>query len=225
MIGAFDIEPPPIDDDLSQMVESHRMETGQDYAAILFFGLWGTVDCSSEIRLYAGYRHLADHPEDGPAWLEISRVHLEEGDTAAAGKIIDELEKNGNPGLYPQLYNEDPDVQRAYIMAETGAAMKAVEILDELKSKHDDSPVYHFFIGNLLHEGGDALAAAGEYRQALGALRDFEHELDAEDIDIEETIDFREVEKVIEEFLEATETDPENFVPFRPLDLSDFREE
>lgn len=225
MIGDFDLEAPPIDDDLSQMVESHRRKTGQDYAAILFFGLWGTADCSAEVRLYAGYRHLADNAGDGPAWLEVARVHLELGEIAESEKIVDELVRHDNPGLYPQLYNEDPEVQRAYTVAESGSPERAIELLDGLKIKHDDSPVYHFFLGSLLHETGDAIGAAAEYRLAASALKEFEEELEREDYDIDPGVDFREAERFLGVFLEAADLGREPPFIARPLDLSDFREE
>lgn len=225
MLGDFDLEAPPIDDDLSQMVESHRQKTGQDYAAILFFGLWGTADCSPEVRLYAGYRHLADNPGDGPAWLEAARVHLELEEAEKAERIIDELIRHGNPGLYPQLYNEDPEIERAYIAAGAGQTGRAAEILDGLKVKHDDSPVYHFFLGSLLHEGGDAVGAAAEYRLAAAALKEFEEELEREGGDLDPDVDFRSAERFLAAFLDAADRGRPLPSFARPLDLSDFRGE
>jgi hypothetical protein len=51
MIGRFDLDAPAVDAGVSEMVESNRAKTGQDYNAILLFGLWGTADCSAEVRL------------------------------------------------------------------------------------------------------------------------------------------------------------------------------
>ncbi len=145
MIGDFDIDPPAIDDSLSQMVESHRAKTGQDYNAILLFGLWGTVDCSTEVRLYAAYQYLAGNPADGPAWLETARVHLEAGEAERSLAILDELGRLGAPGLYPNLYSEDPDAHRVYVMAELGRLDAALEALDALSSSAPVSlPVLHF---------------------------------------------------------------------------------
>lgn len=222
MIGEFDIEPPPIDDDLSQMVESHRSKTGQEYAAILFFGLWGTADCSAEVRLYAGYRHLADFSRDGPAWLEVARIHIEEGEIQAAERILDELQRLGCPGLYSQLYGEDPDVHRAYARDRAGEPLKALELLDALRTRHEGSPVYHFFVGNLLHEKGDLEGAAEEYRQALAALEEFRAATE-EDDDTE--VDFTEAKAFVESFLAAAEDGEIRILDGRPLDLSGFREE
>ncbi len=59
MIGRFALDAPAIDDDLSQMVESHRAKTGQEYNAILLFGLWGTADCLMRVHpLLRVYRLL-----------------------------------------------------------------------------------------------------------------------------------------------------------------------
>lgn len=225
MIGDFDILPPVIDDELSQMVESHRMKTGQEYAAILYFGLWGTVDCSAEVRLYAGYRHLAHAPADGPAWLEVSRAHLEEGQPEAAEKILDELERLDNPGLYAQIYSEDPEVHRAYIRAAQGRADEALELMDNLKAKHDDSPVYHFFIGGLLHEQGDLVGAQAEYGMALTALENFRQEMEEEDLDLDAGIDFDAIKLYIQEFLRAAENGEIMVADNLPMELSGLREE
>ncbi len=224
MIGRFDIETPPIDDDLSQMVESHRSKTGQDYAAILFFGLWGTVDCSAEVRLYAAYRHLADHPEDGPAWLETSRAHLEAGEPERAEAIVDELERLDNPGLYPNLYSEDPAAHRAHILADSGRLDAALEALDRLRAKHGDSPVYQYTLGSVLHGKGDFAAAGAAYAEALETLEAFRLEAEKEGMEDEIGVDF----PAARAFLEAAARAAERERPFegeRPIDLSGFMEE
>lgn len=225
MIGNFNIDEPKIDDDLSQMVETHRAKTGQDYGAILYFGLWGTADCSAAVRLYAGYRHLAESPEDGAAWLEVSRAHLEEGEFYKAELILDELIRLGCPGIYTQIYSEDPEIHRAYIRAEEGRLDAALELMDNLKAKHDESPVYHFFIGGILHESGDLLGATAEYRMALNALETFRQEMEEEELDLEEGIDFDAANRYIEEFLRSAENGEIMIADSRPFDLADLREE
>lgn len=222
MIGRFEIDPPEIDDSLSQMVESHRMKTGQDYGAILLFGLWGTADCSPEVRLYAAYRHLAENPEDGPAWLETSRTHLEDGDPERALAILDELERLDEPGLYPNLFSEDPEVHRALILADTGQLDSALELLDSLRIRHSDSPVYHYAIGSVLHEKKDFNGAAASYEEAQETLDDFRREAEEEDMLEDLNIDF----PAAKHFIEAAQKKAKSKSPFdppRPLDLADLR--
>lgn len=197
MIGRFELDAPPMDDSLSQMVETHRSRTGQDYAAILFFGLWGTADCSPEVRLYAAYRHLSDNPEDGAAWLETAKAHQEAGDPARAEAILDELERLDTPNLFPNLYGEDPAVHRAYLAADTGQHDRAIDLLDALRVKHGDSPVYHHALGTVLHDKGDYAGAAGEYEQALEALEAFRAEVEAEDLLDETNVDFEAAEQCL----------------------------
>ena len=224
MIGRFDIEAPAIDDGLSQMVETHRAKTGQDYNAILLFGLWGTADCSAEVRLYAAYRHLAEHPEDGPAWVETARVHLENGEPDKAMAIIDELERLETPGLYPNLYSEDPEAHRAHILADAGRLDAALEAFDSLRTKHGDSPVFHYALASVLHAKQDFLGAVASYDEALEALDDFRREAEEEDMLEELNVDFPEVRA----FIEASRRQAEKERPFdseRPMDLSGFREE
>lgn len=221
MIGRFDIAPPPIDDDLSQMVESHRAKTGQDYGAILLFGLWGTVDCSIEVRLYAAYCHLAANPEDGPAWLETARVHSEAGEAERAEDIIDELLRQDCPGIFPRLYSEDPEAHRAHILADSGQLDRALTILDGLRAKHGDSPVYHYVLGTVLHEKGEYAAAEAAYEEALEALEEFRREAEAEDVGEELNVDF----VAAADFIQAAREDAANERPFageRPIDLSGF---
>ncbi|MDR3210429.1 MAG: hypothetical protein LBU79_00745 [Planctomycetota bacterium] len=220
MIGEFNLEPPPLDDNLLQMVESHRAKTGQDYAAILFFGLWGTVDCSPEVRLYAGYRHLADHASDGPAWLEVSRTQLEAGKGEEAERILDELLRLDCPGLYPNLYSEDPEVHRAYIRAEGGEREEALELLANLAAKHGDSPVYQFFVASLLHQAGDFAGAVERYRNALSALEEFQREAENEDFD--SGIDFAMARQYIDQYLQAAEAGQILDSDAPPLDLFGF---
>jgi tetratricopeptide (TPR) repeat protein len=221
MIGRFNLEAPPIDDELSQMVESHRAQTGQGYDAILHFGLWGTVDCSAEVRLYAAYRHLAENPEDGPAWLETSRVHLEAGEADKAMAIVDELERLDTPGLYPNLYSEDPDVLRAHILADSGQLDAALDLFDSLRGRHGDAPAYHYAVGTVLQEQRDYAAAAAAFGEALEALEDFRREAEEEDVLDDLNVDF----PAAKAFLEAAKQSAEAGRPFdgeRPLDLSGF---
>ncbi len=221
MIGRFEIDPPAIDDDLSQMVESHRAKTGQDYAAILFFGLWGTADCSAEVRLYAAYRHLAANPEDGPAWIETARAHLEDGDAEQAMSIIDELARLETPGLYPNLYSEDPEAHRAHILADSGKLDAALEVLDSLRVKHGDSPVFQYALGSVLHAKGDFAGAVAGYEEALEALEDFRREAEEEDMLEELNVDFPAVRGFIERARAGAEKG-RAFAGERPMDLSGF---
>lgn len=224
MIGEFDLDAPAIDDDISQMVESHRAKTGQEYAAILFFGLWGTADCSADVRLYAAYRHLADHPEDGAAWLETARAHLEDGDAERALAIVDELARLGAPNLYPNLYSEDPEAHRAHIFADSGKLDAALEIFDALRVKHGDSPVFHYALGTVLHAKKEFAAAVGAYEDALEALEDFRLEAAEEDMLDELNVDFPAVRAFIEAERAGAEAE-RGFVGERPMDLSGFRGE
>ncbi len=224
MIGRFEIDAPPIDDELSQMVESHRMKTGQDYGAILLFGLWGTVDCSPEVRLYAGYEHVKINPEDGPAWLELERVHLEAGEPDAGEAILDELERLGCPNIYPNLYSEDPEAHRAHLLADTGRPDRALEILDELRARHADSPVYHYTIGTILQEKGDFAGAGAAFAEALEMLDEFRREMEEEEYGDDVEVDF----PAAAEFLKLAARRAEKEFPFegeRPLDLSGFQVE
>lgn len=224
MIGNFNIDPPKIDDALSQMVESHRANTGQDYGAILLFGLWGTIDCSTEVRLYAAYQHLAENPEDGPAWLETARVHLEANEPEQALAIVDELERLDCPGLYPSLFSEDPEVHRALIMADSGQLDAALEIFDSLRGRHGDSPVYHYAIGSVLHEKKDFPGAAASYEEALETLEDFKLEVQEEDLLEELSVDFPVADRFIKSVLDKAKA-KQPFEGERPLDLSGFRTE
>lgn len=224
MIGRFEIDAPPIDDGVSRMVESHRAKTGQDYAAVLLFGLWGTVDCSCEVRLYAAYRHLADNSEDGPIWLETARVHLEDGDAEKALDIISELERLECPGLYPNFFSEDPQAHRACVLADSGRLDEALETLDAMRARHDDSPVYHYTIGSVLQEKGDYPAASAAYDEALETLEDFRREAEEEDMLDDLNVDFAAAGAFLRAAREAA-GNKRVFDGFRPLDLSGFREE
>lgn len=224
MIGRFNIDPPDIDDLLSEMVESHRAKTGQDYGAILLFGLWGTVDCSPEVRLYAAYRHLGENPEDGPAWLETARVHLEAGEPNKGLAILDEIERLDNPGLYPNLFSEDPQAHRALLLADSGQLDASLEILDSLRGRHGDSPVYHYATGSVLHERGDFLGAGASYEEALETLDEFRLEVQEEEMLEDLNVDFPETERFVQAALDRVRQS----LPFtgeRPLDLSGFRTE
>ncbi len=222
MIGRFAIEPPAIDDSLSQMVESHRMQTGQDYGAILFFGLWGTVDCSPEVRLYAAYQHLAANPEDGPAWLETARVHLEAGELDKAELILDKLERLDTPNLYPNLYSEDPKVHRALLWADSGQLDQALELLDSLRGRHGDSPAYQYAVGTILQEKGDFPAAVAAFDEAQEMLDDFRRELEDEDLEEEVQVDFPAATAFIDYAREQAKKE-QPFESERPLDLSGFQ--
>ncbi|MCC8165462.1 MAG: hypothetical protein LIQ31_04790 [Planctomycetes bacterium] len=222
MIGRFNIDPPPIDDSLSQMVETHWAKTGQDYGAILLFGLWGTVDCSPEVRLYAAYRHLESNPEDGPAWLETAQVHQEQGESDQAFAIIDELERLDTPGLYPNLFSENPEAHRAAILADAGRLDAALEILDSLRAEHGETPAYHYLVGTILQEQENWNGAVAAYEEAIAALDDFRREAEEEDVIEEMSVDF----PAAREFIEARIDEANREIRFsgdRPMDLSGFR--
>ncbi len=221
MMGRFAVDAPPIDDDLSQMVESHRAKTGQEYNAILLFGLWGTADCSAEVRLYAAYRHLDANPEDGAAWLETARVHLENGEAENALAIVDELERLGSPGLFPNLYSEDPAAQRAHILADSGKPEAALEALDALRAKHGDSPVFQYALGSVLQGKGDFPGAVAAYEEALEALEAFHREAAEEGVLEELNVDFPAAREYIEAARRGAEEE-RGFAGERPMDLSGF---
>lgn len=221
MIGRLNLDMPPVDDDVSQMVESHRARTGQDYHAILLFGLWGTVDCSPEVRLYAAYQHLKDNPEDGPAWIETARVHEEANEMDQALAIIDELIRLGNPGLYPGMYSEDPEAVRAHILADAGRLDEALGAMDDLRARHQDSPVYHYATGSILHEKGDFNAAVASYDEAEEALEQFRRDVLEEDMADEIAVDFPAAVAFIDDKRRAAK-DGRDFSGERPLDLSGF---
>jgi tetratricopeptide (TPR) repeat protein len=224
VIGRLRVEAPPIDDPLSRMVETHRSKTGQDYAAILFFGLWGTVDCSPEVRLYAAYRHLLANPEDGPAWLETSRVHLEAGEAERALAIVDELARLECPGLYPGLYSEDPEVHRAHILADSGRIDEALAELARLGERHGDSPAFHYALGSVRQEKGDFPGAGAAYAEALAALERCRREVLEEGLEEDVRIDFPAVRAFL---LEAGRKAGLRlaFSGVRPLSPADLREE
>lgn len=224
MIGRFNLNAPKVDNSLSEMIESHRMKTGQDYGAIMMFGLWGTVDCSPEVRLYAAYMHLQENPEDGPSWLETARIHLEAEEPEEALAILDEVERLDGPGLYTNLFSEDPEAHRALVMADSGQLDAALEILDSLRARHDDSPVYHYTLGTVLHEKKNFHGAAASYEEALETLEQFRLEAQEEDMLDELNVDFPAAEQFVRAALERAKGE----LPFeneRPLDLSGFRME
>lgn len=221
MIGRLEVEPPPADDEVAQMVESHQAQTGQDYHAILLFGLWGTVDCSPEVRLYAAYQHLKDKPEDGPAWIETARAHAEAEEVDQALAIIDELIRLDKPGLYPGIYSEDPEAVRAHILADAGRLDEALEAFDGLRARHQDSPVYHYATGSVLHEKGDFAAAVASYDEAGEALEQFRQDVLEEDMADEIAVDFPAAAGFIDDERRAA-GDGRGFSGERPLDLSGF---
>ncbi len=223
MTGRFAVDPPPVDDGLSRMVESHRARTGQEYHAILLFGLWGTADCSAEVRLYAAYRHLEANPEDGAAWLETARVHLENGEADRAMAIVDELDRLEAPGLFPNLYSEDPAAHRAHILADSGRPDAALEVFDSLRVKHGDSPVFQYAVGTVLQEKGDFPGAAAAYEEALEALEAFRREAAEEDMLEDLNVDFPAARAYIEAARAAAERE-ERFAGERPTDLSGFHD-
>jgi len=192
MIGRFNVAPPAFPDSLSEMVESHRAKTGQDYAAIALFGLWGTADCSPEVRLYASYQHLRASPEDGPAWLETARIHAEADDVPRALHILDELERLNRPGLYGGVYLEDTGIHRAHFLAGGGRIAEALPLYDELGAEHGETALYRYVRATLLHELERYAEAEEGYCEALAALDG----LDEGDLD--EEIDLDAVREAVE---------------------------
>lgn len=219
MIGNFNVTEPAADDALVRMVESHRQISGQPYAAILMFGLAGTVDCSTEVRRYAGYRHVREHPGDGPAWLELARLHAEDGEFDAAHAILDELERLDAPALYPETYAEDLDVHRAHFWAEAGRLPEARALLEELALRHGEGVVYRYTRASVLHALGRYDDAAEAYDEALSALAEY---VDADEDDGETD------PAAVRAFLSARRAEAEGgqaFAAPRPWMLADLRDE
>ena len=217
MIGEFDIVPPPFDEGVAELVESCRDLTGQDYAAVLVFGLWGGAEDSPALRLYAGYRHLAESPGDGPAWLETARVHAESGDATAAQRILDELLRLGSPGLFPQLFAEDPEAEKARILAEANEPDRALELLEGMRDRHGDTPAYQYLMASLLHETGDFPSAVAAYETTLALLEAAVADSDPDD----EALDYAAALRLVAAMREAAGAGAP-FAGPRPFDLADF---
>lgn len=215
----MNIPEPTHDDAVVRMVESHRQHSGQPYPAILMFGLAGSADCSPEIRRYAGYRHTADHPHDGPVWLELARLHAEDGEFDAAHAILDALDHHGAPGLYPEIYSEDTTVHRAHFWADAGRWSEALALLDDLDGRHADGVVYRYVRASVLHAMERFDAAVEGYDEALAALTEYAEE-DEDDGETELA--------AVASFLQTVRDDAEAERPFdapRPFMLSALRDD
>jgi tetratricopeptide (TPR) repeat protein len=187
MIGRLRIDEPDWPDFVPAAVEEHRERTGQDCLAILHFGLWGLPRDVPQMRLYAGYRYVREHPEEGPAWLELARVHREAGEGEVALAILDELARLGSPGLYPGVYREDVRAHAAHVWAEAGLPARALETLEALEPEHAGLPIYHYVRGAILHALLRFDEARTQYGLALVGLETMAADPDAfEEVDLPE---------------------------------------
>lgn len=174
MPGRMNVPPPTFPDQLSQMVESNRANTGQEYQAVLLFGLWGTSDCSPEVRIYAGYQHLRSYPEDSPSWIHLALVLVEDEQYEQAEYIIRELLRTDAEGLFPQVYSESPEALLAYIHAEAGSYEEALRDLEALEKLHGLHPLFLYTRATIHHQRGNHEQAVTDYDAALVELAEEE---------------------------------------------------
>jgi len=101
---------------------------------------------------------------------------------------------------------------------------EALALLDDMRVRHGDSPVYHYAIGSILQEKSDFPAAVAAYEEALEMLEDFRREAEEEDWDEELSVDFPAAGEFISRALESAKRE-RPFEGDRPLDLSGFQVE
>jgi len=176
MIGRLKIAEPRWEEEAVDLIEELRGETGQDWDSVLADGLVGEQKDWPEARLYAGYRCLAERPDDGPVWLRVARLHGEFGEYDRATAILDEIDRVGGLGLFAEVFAEDPAVHRAYLLADEGRADEAHTALLALEARHGTHPLYRFALGSVLHLLAFHEEAVEEYDRALRLLREAESE-------------------------------------------------
>jgi len=215
MIGDFRIDPPPA---LASGF-GHRLDELADEGwlpkAILYMGDLSADDPG--LRLAAGYRHLGLTPDDGPAWLEVARLHAARGEMDAANAILDELDRLDAPGLYPGVYHESAAVHRLHFLADAGRADEALALSRTLADAHGDATVFQYILASVLHAAERFEAAADVYETALARLADQERAAAGDDDD---GVDFDSVRRhLIRLRGEALEGTP--FTGNRPFTLAD----
>lgn len=184
MIGRLNIDLPDWNERTREAVENARQETRQGYAAMHTLGLWGAGMDNPRQRLYAGYQHIQTHPEDGAQWLLLAHTHAELGETDRALAILDELVRLGGFGLYEMLYQEDPRISRAHVLAAGGRFAEALEQINAEEDAHAGHPLYHYTRASLYHAAERFEEAIREYTRAHTELSEQRAEVeDAIDVD------------------------------------------
>ncbi len=217
MIGRFEVDEPDWPQDVVRMVESHRANVGQPYLAILMFGLWGTPHYSPVLRLYAGYRHLAEQPEDGTAWLELAATHREAAEYAAAERILRELTRLGGFELIEAVYGENLRAHLANLWADAGRPAEALAEFDALREDFGELPIFRHARASVLHDLERYAEAEAEYVSAATALAEEER------VASDETTDY----PAVSAYLEARRVEARNRRPFggfRPMHLHSLHE-
>ena len=103
-------------------------------------------------------------PENPEASLRLARVHMAEGDTAAAIAEIDAI-------LARDENNASALMLKTDILAATNDAARLDETINRLKTVAPDNPEGYFRMGRVLRAKGDPAAALAEYERAYALAR------------------------------------------------------
>ena len=177
MIGKLNVSEPTWDEKVVVAVEEIREEFGQDYRAILEFGLYGATQDWPEAQLVAGYKCLQERPDEGAVWLSVARLHGELREFEQAEAILREIKKHGGLGLFAEVFCEDVDVHYAYLLAAKGRIDEAHGALLTLEARHGEHPLYRYLLASLLHDLSFFEEAVGQYDRALALVQAIEPDM------------------------------------------------
>jgi len=180
MIGKMNIDEPAWDKETAADIERLLEQGGQDYQSAQIFGLRSFGIDWPEARLYLAYCCARQNPDDGALWLTVANIHGELGEWDAAEKIIGELQRLNGLGLFTDVFTEDLDVWRAYILAAKGRWDEAHAELLKAEPRQSEHPLFHYLAATFLHELAFREEAIKHYEKALELLEKLtDEEIDA----------------------------------------------
>jgi len=171
MLKVLDEIEPQWDTRVVSLVDNYCRQDGKDYLTVLMFGLYNVGEAELEARLYAGFRHLREHPRNGAALLEVTRILVELKRHEEARQILAAMTTEQDLDLYPQIFCENIEAQLALVYADAGNFPDAMKLLDALEETHGDLPILHYLKASLFHSLALFPQAVIEYESALELLR------------------------------------------------------
>ena len=171
-IGRMTIPDVAFSPEIEKKLEEYTRRTGDTSSYISEVGVDSAGLTSAdpgELRLFASIEYLKEDPENGLAALNVALAFDCLGQIDNAVQVLETVMKAGNPGLYPEQWDEDPEFLSGFWLADAGRLDESLAFYDRCMKKQIPrfkGPILGH-IGSVLHEQQNFDLALTSYSAAV----------------------------------------------------------